>query len=146
MDRELHAQRLIDSYRRCTGKELFPVDGERPLAEQLYEAPVVVLSHGTEADPVLNYGNRTALELWEMDEASFTKMPSRYTAEPMEREARERFMAAVRANGYVDDYTGIRISSTGRRFQIQRATVWNVVDERGERIGQAAAFSGYEYV
>jgi hypothetical protein len=34
----------------------------------------------------------------------------------------------------------VRISRSGRRFEIVRATVWNVLDEQGNPAGQAAAF------
>ncbi|MDQ0062768.1 MEKHLA domain-containing protein [Paenibacillus harenae] len=52
----------------------------------------------------------------------------------------------VTAYGYVDDYTSIRISSTGRRFYIKQATVWNVIDEAGVYRGQAATFTEYSYI
>jgi len=32
----------------------------------MFEAPFVLISHGTEDDPILNYGNRVALWLWQM--------------------------------------------------------------------------------
>ena len=47
-------------------------------------------------------------------------MPARKTAEPAEQAARDRFLAEVRKGGFVNDYEGIRISSTGRRFRIRR--------------------------
>ena len=81
-----------------------------------------------------------------MEWDSFTTTPSRRTAEPMERAERDRFFEAVTANGYVDNCTGIRISSTGRRFYIMNATVWNLVDDIGNYRGQAAAFSEYRYL
>ena len=49
-------------------------------------------------------------------------------------------------DGFVDDYSGVRISATGRRFFIEKATVWNVRDERGEFAGQAAMFRHWEYL
>jgi len=67
-------------------------------------------------------------------------MPSRLSAEPLAREERARLLAAVTARGFVDDYAGVRISRTGRRFRIERATVWNLADPAGLRLGQAAAF------
>ncbi|MBO7747710.1 MEKHLA domain-containing protein [Paenibacillus sp. MWE-103] len=140
---ERHARIVLDSYRKLLGKPLLETEGSGSAAEQLFEAPIAVLSHGTEADPVLNYGNRTALGLWEMDWASFTSMPSRLTAEPLVREERQRFMEAVAAKGYIDDYSGVRISGTGRRFRIEQAVVWNLYDESGAYYGQAAAFAGY---
>lgn len=49
-------------------------------------------------------------------------------------------MAAVQAHGFIDDYSGIRISASGKRFMIERATVWNVFDADGILHGQAATF------
>jgi len=51
---------------RWTGREVVPgVNDAKELAEKVFEAPFVVVSHGTEVDPVLNYGNRAAtLALW----------------------------------------------------------------------------------
>lgn len=111
------------------------------LARTLYEAPFVLVSHGTEADPVLNYGNQTALTLWEMDWEELTRTPSRLTAEAPLREERARLLAAVTAHGFIDDYSGIRISKSGRRFRIAQATVWNLVTAEGVHCGQAATFS-----
>lgn len=142
---EEHARLLVNSYRVRTGKELLPMDQKMPWAEQLFHAPIVILSHGTQDDPVLNYGNQAALTLWEMDWDTFTRTPSRYTAEAMERRERDKFLQAVSEHGYVDDYTGIRISSTGRRFYILQAVVWNLHDENGIYQGQAAAFREYRY-
>lgn len=61
-------------------------------AQALFDAPRVVVSHQTQADPVLCYGNRKALALWEMDLATLTSTPSRLTAEPVERAERQRLL------------------------------------------------------
>jgi len=42
--------------------------------------------------------------------------------------------------GPVDDYSGIRISQSGRRFRIEQAIVWNLIDAAGHLCGQAATF------
>ena len=136
-----HAQMLLDSFARLLGRDLIPSDA--PPAEQarrLFESPFVVVSHGTEADPVLNYGNATALALWEMDWSTFVQTPSRLTAEPMHRDERARLLERTRRDGYVDDYAGVRVSKSGRRFRIEQAIVWNLVDAAGQRRGQAATF------
>lgn len=143
---EEHARLLADSYRRWTGRELVELRPDQDVWDQLFEAPIVILSHGTEEDPVLNFGSRKGLELWEMDWERFTRTPSRLTAEPMERAERDRFFEEVTANGYVDHYTGIRVSSTGKRFYIIDTTVWNLIDEDGVYRGQAAAFSEHRYI
>lgn len=135
-------QIMLDSYRRWIGHELISREGTP--AEQmhlLFDAPFVVVAHGTQSDPVLNYGNRTALRLWEMDIPTLTSTPSRLTAEPVHRDERAQLLARTTRDGYVDDYRGIRISSTGQRFRIEQATVWNLVDATGTYCGQAATFS-----
>lgn len=141
----LHVQILLDSYRRLLGEELIERSGDAlEQARRLYEAPRVVVSHGAEPDPILNYVNRTALALWETDFESLTQMPSRLTAEPMEREERARLLARTAEKGFVDDYQGVRISRTGKRFRIARAIIWNLEDEHGRRVGQAATFTRWE--
>ncbi|RKN83987.1 MEKHLA domain-containing protein [Paenibacillus ginsengarvi] len=142
-----HAKLIMDSYIRLTGKSLLeemPAAGEE--FERLFAAPLVVLSHGTEADPILNFGSGKALTLWEMDWDTFTRTPSRLTAEPMVREDRAKFLEAVGAKGYIDGYTGVRISRTGRKFYIIETTVWNLADESGTFRGQAAAFREHSYL
>jgi len=52
----------------------------------------------------------------------------------------------VNRRGFIDDYSGIRISATGRRFRIQRATVWNVIDTHGAPAGQAVMFRDWKYL
>lgn len=136
---------MLSSYRHWTGKYLWREDlpGEM-LAREVFFAPFVLCSTGPEADPVLNYGNRNALALWEMDWKTFTRTPGRCTAEPMEREARQRFLDTVSQKGIVTDYKGVRISSRGRRFEILQASVWNLIDENGRFAGQAASFSNWK--
>jgi hypothetical protein len=140
-------QLITRSLQHWTNRDLLP-DKCSPaeFAENVFNAPFVLVSHGTEADPVLNYGNATALNLWEMSWDELTRTPSRLTAEAPNREERARLLAAVTRNGYIDDYSGIRISKNGRRFRIAQATVWNLLDERGNPAGQAAMFSHWEFL
>ncbi|MFZ9501888.1 MAG: MEKHLA domain-containing protein [Beijerinckiaceae bacterium] len=136
-----HANALIASFRALLRRDLIKAaDDPLETALRLYHAPLAVLSHGTEQDPVLNFGNAIALSLWERDFDAFTRIPSRLTAEPMLREERERALRLVLSQGYVEDYSGVRVSATGRRFRIARAVVWNVADAQGRPLGQAAAF------
>jgi hypothetical protein len=139
--------RLARSLKKWTGRELLPgVSNLAELAQKVFEAPFVLVSHGLEADPILNYGNRAALALWEMSWEELTRTPSRLTAEAPDREERARLLAAVARHGFIDDYTGVRISKTGRRFRIARATVWNLLTEAGKPCGQAAMFDRWEYL
>ena len=136
---------MLSSYRHWKGKGLWPED--RPddvLVKEVFFAPFVLCSAGTQEDPVLNYGNQKALDLWEMNWQTFTRTPGRQTAEPRERGERARFLETVKKNGFVDHYRGIRISKTGRRFEIAQAMVWNLIDGRGKYAGQAAAFENWQ--
>jgi hypothetical protein len=140
-------QLIAHSLGHWTGRALLPgLFNPLGLAKNIFAAPFVLVSHGTEADPVLNYGNAAALELWEMSWAELTRTPSRLTAEASNREERARLLAAVEERGFIDDYSGIRVSKTGRRFRIAQATVWNLLDERGLYAGQAAMFSRWEFL
>ncbi len=133
---------LLDSYRKALGRDLVERSGDaRTEARLLFALPAIVLSHGAEADPILNYGNRAALELWEMTPEAFVAMPSRLTAEPGVRAAREKALEETRSQGFSTGYEGIRISATGRRFYIHDATIWNLAGSDGSPAGQAATFS-----
>ena len=137
-------RRLLDSHAMWLKQELIDRSGSiEAQSERLFLAPFVVASHLDSADPILNYGNRQALDLWEATWEEFTATPSRLTAEPVLREERARMLRQVTAQGFVDGYRGVRISRTGRRFLVQHATVWNVLDEDGSRVGQAVAFSDW---
>jgi hypothetical protein len=142
-----HTAALLDSFARLLGRELVPRSGDAEEdARRLYAAPFAALSHGCEADPVLNFGNAVALQLWEQNFDAFTRTPSRLTAEAMLREERARALRLVATQGYIDDYTGVRISSTGRRFRIAQAVVWNVTDAQGRALGQAATFAEWHFL
>jgi len=139
-----HADLLISSYFHWTGKDLIkpqaPADN---IYQALFNAPFAVVSHNTEEDPIFNYANQTALSLFEMDWSTFTQLPSRKSAQAINREERAQLMQRVTNNGFIDNYQGVRISSTGKRFLIKNATVWNIIDNNGVYCGQAAVF--YEY-
>lgn len=138
-------QLLLDSFRLWTGRELIERTGSRDRqARDLFCAPFVVVSHNAQMDPILNYGNRVALDLWEMAWDEFCHTPSRLTAEPVNQGERARMLADAQARGHIIDYCGVRISKTGRRFLVEHALVWNVVDVGRQTIGQAATFSRWK--
>lgn len=151
-----HSQRLLKSFQHWTGRSLLVTstlnlaanlspEQLECLAQDLFEAPFVVVSHGMEADPMFNYGNQQALELWELDWQSFTQMPSRQSAAPVEQEAREKLLAEAKQEGYISNYRGIRTSSTGKQFWIENVILWNVFDEQQQECGQAATFAQWQF-
>ncbi len=142
-----HGELLCNTYNKITGKRLVETKtaGESRIID-LYNAPFAIVSHGIESDPVFNFGNRVALELFASDWFEFIALPSRQSAEPMEREERENLLNKVSQNGFINDYSGIRIASTGKRFLINRALVWNLVNDQGRYCGQAAMFKSWKYL
>ncbi|MFB2769048.1 MEKHLA domain-containing protein [Pelatocladus sp. BLCC-F211] len=141
-----HSLRILRSFEYWTGRSLLDVNGSvQEIAQALFAAPFALVSHGTESDPIFNYGNQRALELWELSWQDFTKMPSRKTAEEVVQEERNRLLAETTTKGF-SNYSGIRISSTGKRFDIKDGILWNLLDENDDYCGQAAVFSNYELV
>ncbi|MEZ6055186.1 MAG: nucleoside triphosphate pyrophosphohydrolase [Planctomycetaceae bacterium] len=138
-------RRILDGYVHWLGVELIERSPDPQVeAERLWNAPFVVVAHGTEDDPILNYGNALALTLWETDFATLTSLPSRKTAEPMHRDERAAMLQQTREHGYIDNYQGIRISTTGKRFRINQATVWNLLTPTATPAGQAAMFAHWQ--
>ena len=104
------AKLILSSLFRMTGRNLVdPGLSDNDRYWSLFEAPFCVVSHNTEADPVFNYGNKIALELFEMKWDDFTKLPSRLSAETHTREEREKLLARVRKDGFIEDYKGVRV-------------------------------------
>lgn len=134
------ANLLCESYRRLTGKQLVPSGipaGE--LASWLYSrAPFAVLAHNTESDPIFIYGNKAAQRLFEYAWTELVALPSRLSAEAPERGERQRFLEQVAQHGFIDGYSGVRITKSGKRFRIENATVWQLIDADGRCHGQAA--------
>lgn len=138
---DLNAALIAASHARLLGYDLLPPGDD--LAWRLYHAPFVVLAHDGAADPVFFYANLTAQGLFELSWGDFVRLPSRYSAEPLAREERQRLLERVARQGYIDDYAGVRVSAGGKRFRVANARVWNLLDDDGKTVGQAAAFGDW---
>ncbi len=136
-----HAELISCSFEKLLAYPL--LDCTDNLAERLYYAPFVLLSHNTDSDPVFNYANAQGLKLFELSWQELITLPSRASAEPINQAARAELMAQVSAQGFISNYEGVRISKTGNRFAIRNAIVWNLTDKLGCYQGQAACFSDW---
>jgi hypothetical protein len=112
----------------------------RLVAQELFAADRVVLAHDGGTDPRLIYANAAALRLWKRPWTRMIGLPSRLTAEPKERNARAKALALAQRQEALRGYAGIRVDSTGVRFQIDSARLWTLRDDQGESHGQAASF------
>ena len=133
---------IIASFRQVTGRRLIdPPAGSRWLYES---APFALLAHDRSDDPRFIYANKTAQDCFGYSWEEFIGMPSRLSAQAPEREERQRFLDSVSAQGFIDNYRGLRIAKSGRRFWIEDATVWQLVLSDGEHLGQAAVFRSWK--
>jgi hypothetical protein len=139
-----HIALISQSFQNLLGYPLLPDTNN--LAERLYYAPFVLLSHNTDSDPIFNYANAQGLQLFELNWQQLITLPSHASAEAVNQAAREKLMAAVTAQGFMTDYCGVRVSSTGKRFEIRNAIIWNLSDANGVYQGQAACFSDWVFL
>ena len=131
---------LAESYSRLRHRPLTPAGMDRGyIARWLYEeAPFGILAHDTASDPVFIYGNKSAQQRFDYSWDELTGLPSRLSAEAPERSEREEFLRRVSEDGFVDDYRGVRVTKSGKRFWIECVTVWQLIDAEGICHGQAA--------
>jgi len=137
---------ILANYRRWLGRDLAGIAGGPEAAMQLFNAPCAVLSAlgPVASDHAFNYANRTALELFEYSWDELIGKPSSASAEPVHRDERRKLLDEVGRRGFIENYSGIRIGKNGRRFRIEKATVFNLTDDAGHYLGQAATFSRWE--
>ncbi len=138
---------MLENLKKWTNYDLIKEYGfsVETLGEQVFNADFYLLSHNTAVDPVLTYGNQQVLDRWEVSWEELTAMRSSDTAKPIDRADRSTLMAQVKAHNYVSGYSGIRISKTGREFQILDGTIWNLLLNDGSFYGQAAWFKAVKY-
>ncbi|MCC0177852.1 MEKHLA domain-containing protein [Waterburya agarophytonicola K14] len=138
---------LVNSYQQLLDKELInTANTPQALSQTLFHAPFVIVSHDTQADPIFNYGNQAALQLWSISWDELIKTPSRLSAEPENRATRSAMLEQAATKGYIANCQGVRISTTGQKFAIKQAIIWNLTDESGHKCGQAATFSDWQWL
>lgn len=132
---------LVSSYRRTVGAEpAFFEPGQQPSAPWLDErARHCVLAHNTDPDPRFIYANKAAQACFEYDWDKITSLPSRLSAEPVDREERQKLLDDVARQGFATGYSGLRIAKSGRGFRIEDGVVWQLIDSAVH--GQAATFA-----
>jgi hypothetical protein len=132
--------RVVDAFARVTGGDFVAEAGLDPaaLGKSTWEGNFALLTHDTNA--ILTYGNRFALDLWEIDWETLVQTPSRLTAPEEDRAARAVIMAGVARDGFTRSYTGRRVSRSGKLFLIENATVFTLTDEEGAGFGTGAFF------
>ncbi|MEM7595341.1 MAG: MEKHLA domain-containing protein [Cyanobacteria bacterium P01_A01_bin.83] len=141
------SQIMANSYHQLLNKKLIDgIDTPEELSAALFHAPFVLVSHDTQSDPIFNYANQTALQLWSLTWSEFTQTPSAATTEPVQRSDRQVMLRQAQEQGYIDNYQGVRIANNGKKFLIEQVTLWNLTDESGQQCGQAATFPSWTWL
>lgn len=140
------AATILAGHQRLFGRVLLAGShtwSARQAAQELFGATPVVLAHDGGHDPRLIYANAAALRLWDRPWASMVGMPSRLTAEPLERPARQLALDLARRQEAIANYAGVRVNRQGRRFRIEGARLWTLQEGSGQPLGQAACFESW---
>jgi PAS domain S-box-containing protein len=137
--------RIPQCYEAETG-EPFPLEArETTDAATRYDgAPLGLLAHSAAADPLFTFANDTALRAFGYTREELIGMPSRLSAAAgADLEERNRLFQALETHGHYFPYRGRRRRADGSAFWILDATIWNVTDDDGRRIGQATLIRGF---
>ena len=111
---------------------------------QLFNWTKPVIAHDNQNDPLINYSNYLALQLWSRSWEEMIGLPSKLTAPIQERKNRSSTLRQVMKNNAIKGYEGIRINSKGQIFSIKDVYIWTVWDEESKPFGQAATFYKWE--
>ena len=142
-----HVNLMRDSLRAYAGRDLVGSNlKEDEAAKELFYASFALVSHDTSEDPIFNYANQKALDLFELSWVEMVSLHSRESAEPANREERARLLKEVSKRGFIENYSGVRIAKSGKRFFIEKALVWNLVGRNQHYYGQAATFSQWKFI
>lgn len=141
-----HAADLQRSFQQQLKRGLLPQTEPEDFAKALFHARLAVLSHNNDADPLFNYANLKALELFGYAWSELVGLPSRLSAEADNWQKRGQILAKVAEKGFVEHYQGVRISKNGDKFLIKNTIIWNVYDTGNRLTGQAACFDDWQFL
>ena len=132
---------LLESHTRLFQRPLIRSQSIRLAAQELFVLDQVVLCHDGSDDPRFLYANRAALQLFSRNWEQMVGMPSRLSASANQRLSRREQLELARRQDKLENYSGVRVNSQGRRFQIRGARIWSLIDQERHYSGQAACFS-----
>lgn len=143
-----HVSLLDRSLKRLTGRGLYERMKVQPSSPKgIYNTVClnerfVLISHGTEANPIYNFGNVAALQAF-MRSWHDLMIPSAESVvlRSQDETLRNELMQKVTDHGFVEGASGIRVRGDGKFIKLVDAVVWNCYDDDNSTyIGQAAFF------
>lgn len=101
-----------------------------------------ILSHGTQTDPIYNYGNKASLILFDQTVDNLCKTASRYSTVESLMEDREQLIQQINDSGYGTISNAVRRTlGEEKLFVIETIWIWHVYHpDDGRRIGLAALY------
>ncbi len=128
---------------------LEPEPSEEQRAAAFWEVPFVLMVHDDSEQCLLEYGNKAALALFEMEYLDFFGTSSFAIVAPDETVQQDWIWAMRDVEERFEKYTVVpklrMMSSTGRPFVAKDVLVFRVDSLEDEPIGQAVMFSKWQY-
>ncbi|MFZ4701505.1 MAG: MEKHLA domain-containing protein, partial [Candidatus Methylumidiphilus sp.] len=90
-----HVGLMLHSYRHWLKRPLLGPMNELDAARYLFHAPFAVVSHNTAKEPIFNYANQTAMNLFAMSWEDITALPSCKSAEAVAQADRQHALDRV---------------------------------------------------
>ena len=131
-----HLEIIKNSFTLLTSRDL-PLGSNDNLITAFDQCSFPIASHDNSSEPLFNYANRAALNLFKMTLKEMMGLPSKASALPVDQEERSLILEQVIKYGFIEHYQGKRVASDQSIFHIQDATVWNLLDHEKKHYGQA---------
>ena len=131
-----HLEIIKYSYTLLTSRDL-PLSYNDNLITAFDKCSFPIASHDNSSEPLFNYANRAALNLFKMTSKQMIGLPSKDSALPIDQDERSLILEQVIKYGFIEHYQGKRVASDQSIFHIQDATVWNLLDHEKKYYGQA---------
>lgn len=131
-----HLEIIKYSYTLLTSRDL-PLSSNDNLINAFDQCSFPIASHDNSSEPLFNYANRAALNLFKMTSKQMIGLPSKDSALPIDQDERSLILEQVIKYGFIEHYQGKRVASDQSIFHIQDATVWNLLDHEKKYYGQA---------
>ena len=131
-----HLEIIKNSYTLLTRREL-PLSLDASLIRAFDKCPFPIASHDNSSEPLFNYANHAALNLFKRTLNEMMGLPSKASALPVDQDERSKILEQVTQYGFIEHYQGKRVASDQSIFYIQDATVWNLLDQEKKYYGQA---------
>lgn len=126
-DKSRHVSILDMSLKKLTGRGVYDRMNipQGALQEVLSNNRFVLISHGTQKDPIYNFGNTACLEAFVRTWQELCRIPSRESVVTRSQDdaLRIELMNNVTNNGFVEGATGIRVTGDGRLIRLVDAVV-----------------------